>query len=68
VKAFYKDHPAEFIHDWGMTFDPRNVEIGLEAQVPFLLFPEAGRVHRLAASTAGSRARTGWPRKAATWV
>lgn len=40
VKAFYKEHPAEFIHDWGMTFDPRNPEIGLPAQVPFLLFPK----------------------------
>jgi len=25
---FYKTHPAEFINDWGMTFDPRNAERG----------------------------------------
>lgn len=40
LKEFYKDHPVEFIADWGMTFDPRNVEIGLPATVPFLLFPK----------------------------
>ena len=39
LKAFYKDHPVEFINDWGMTFDPRNAEIGLPTTVPFLLFP-----------------------------
>ena len=38
LKEFYKTHPAEFISDWGMTFDPRNVERGLPAVVPFLLF------------------------------
>ena len=40
VKAFYADHPVEFITDWGMTFDPRNVERGFEAVTPFLLFPK----------------------------
>ena len=40
VKAFYKDHPTEFINDWGMTYDPRNVEIGLPATIPFLMFPK----------------------------
>lgn len=40
LKEFYKDHPVEFITEWGMTFDPRNVEIGLPATVPFLLFPK----------------------------
>ena len=40
VKEFYKDHPAEFVNDWGMTFDPRNPERGLPATVPFLLFPK----------------------------
>lgn len=37
---FYKTHPVEFINDWGMTFEPRNPEIGLPAVVPFLLFPK----------------------------
>lgn len=39
VKQFYKDNPAQFIIDWGVTFDPRNVERGLPALTPFLLFP-----------------------------
>ncbi len=40
LKAFYRDHPAQFIIDWGMTFDPRNVERNLPAAIPFLLFPK----------------------------
>lgn len=40
LKSFYKDRPVEFINDWGMTFDPRNAEIGLPTTVPFLLFPK----------------------------
>jgi phage terminase large subunit len=39
VKEFYKTHPVEFIEDWCMTFDPRNVERDLPATVPFVLFP-----------------------------
>lgn len=39
LKAYYRDHPAQFISDWGATVDPRNVEIGLPADVPFVLFP-----------------------------
>jgi hypothetical protein len=38
IKAFYKMNPAQFIIDWGCTFDPRNVERGLPAVIPFLLF------------------------------
>lgn len=37
-KLFYKTHPANFINDWGVTFDPRNVERGLPAMMPFILF------------------------------
>lgn len=37
--SFYKDNPAQFINDWGCTFDPRNVERGLPSVVPFILFP-----------------------------
>jgi len=40
VKAHYADHPADFISDFGFTFDPRNAEIGLPTVVPFLLFPK----------------------------
>lgn len=38
LKLFYKDHPAEFISDWMITTDPRNVERGIPANVPFVLF------------------------------
>lgn len=40
LRAFYRDNPAQFIIDWGMTVDPRNVERGLPARIPFLLFPK----------------------------
>lgn len=40
LKAHYKEHPADFINDWGMTFDPRNAERGIETTTPFLLFPK----------------------------
>jgi phage terminase large subunit len=38
LKAHYRDNPADFIDDWGFTSDPRNAEIGLDVNVPFLLF------------------------------
>ena len=38
LKAFYAEHPCHFIADWGTTFDPRNVDKGIDAVVPFLLF------------------------------
>lgn len=40
LKMHYKHHPADFVHEWALTFDPRNVEVGLPAIVPFLLFPK----------------------------
>lgn len=40
LKAFYAEHPAQFIMDWGCTVDPRNVDRKLPAVVPFLLFPK----------------------------
>lgn len=36
---YYAGHPADFINDWGMTFDPRLAERGLRTVVPFVLFP-----------------------------
>lgn len=39
MKAFYRENPAQFIIDWGCTFDPRNVERGLPSIIPFMLFP-----------------------------
>ncbi len=38
LKIYYRDNPADFISDWGATLDPRNVERGLPALVPFVLF------------------------------
>lgn len=40
LRAYYRDNPADFINDWGMTFDPRAIERGLPATMPFLLFPK----------------------------
>lgn len=37
-KLFYRENPAQFIIDWGCTYDPRNLEINQPAIVPFLLF------------------------------
>lgn len=39
LKAFYKDNPIQFVADWGMTTDPRNIERGLPALVPLVMFP-----------------------------
>jgi len=39
LRDYYKENPAQFIIDWGTTSDPRNVERGLPATLPFLLFP-----------------------------
>lgn len=40
LKKFYADNPAQFIIDWGQTFDPRNADIGQPSQLPFILFPK----------------------------
>lgn len=37
---FYRLNPIQFIVDWGMTFDPRNVEIGLPSKIPFVPYPK----------------------------
>jgi phage terminase large subunit len=39
LREFYRERPADFISDWGMTFDPRNADVGLPASIPFVLFP-----------------------------
>lgn len=38
-RAHYAQHPADFIDDWGVTFDPRNLNVRRPALVPFRLFP-----------------------------
>ena len=40
LREFYRNDPAQFIIDWGVTLDPRNVEKGLPTLAPFLLFPK----------------------------
>lgn len=39
LNLFYKTNPVQFITDWGVTSDPRNIERGLPAVIPFILFP-----------------------------
>lgn len=38
-RLHYRNNPADFINDWGVTFDPRNLNIGRPALMPFVLFP-----------------------------
>lgn len=39
LKAYYAaGNYADFINDWGVTFDPRNAERGLPTLIPFILF------------------------------
>lgn len=40
LKEHYKSNPVDFINHWGMTFDPRNADIGLPTRIPFVLFPK----------------------------
>lgn len=41
AKAFYKDHPVDFIEDWCVTHDPRNAGVKTKlAYMPFVLFPK----------------------------
>lgn len=39
MKLHYRHNPADFIDDWGVAVDPRNIEIGLPAYLPFVLMP-----------------------------
>lgn len=38
LRAFYRDNPIQFIADWGMTTDPRNLERNLPVLSPFVPF------------------------------
>jgi hypothetical protein len=40
LKEHYKNNPADFINDWGCTFDPRNAELKRPTIIPFILFPK----------------------------
>lgn len=39
-KVHYASHPWDFVADWGMTMDPRNLDRGLLVAVPFIPFPK----------------------------
>jgi phage terminase large subunit len=39
LKLYYRDAPWDFIDDWGVTFDPRVIDRGMSALMPFVLFP-----------------------------
>jgi len=39
LRTYYQLNPIDFINDWGMTFDPRNKDVGLPSVIPFTLFP-----------------------------
>lgn len=38
AKLHYRSHPWDFVSDWGMTFEPRNIERDLPANIPFVLW------------------------------
>lgn len=37
-REYYKDKPADFINDWLVTYDPRNIAKNLPSIMPFQLF------------------------------
>lgn len=37
--SYYRAHIADFINDWGMIHEPRNVGTSAPASLPFVLFP-----------------------------
>jgi hypothetical protein len=39
LRHFYAQNPIQFVVDWGVTFDPRNVALGLPATFPLVPFP-----------------------------
>jgi phage terminase large subunit len=39
LKLHYRNNPADFINDWGVTFDPRNADIDRPSLIPFILTP-----------------------------
>lgn len=39
TKAYYRENIPDFINDWGVTVDPRNVRTTRPVIMPFVLFP-----------------------------
>lgn len=44
LKHYYKSHIVDFIDDWGMTSDPREIASGKLALIPFKLWPKQREV------------------------
>lgn len=40
LRHYYKHHIVDFIHEWGVTSDPREIAIGKLALIPFRLWPK----------------------------
>ena len=40
LREYYKTHLADWVSDWGVTVDPRNVRKGLPTTMPFVLDPK----------------------------
>lgn len=40
LRMYYRDHIAQFIDDWGVTSDPRELAQGKSVLVPFRLWPK----------------------------
>lgn len=40
LRVHYRHNPWDYINDWGVTFDPRNVELGVMATIPMVLWPK----------------------------
>jgi phage terminase large subunit len=38
LQVYYRDNPWDFIADWGVTYDPRRLDLGLDPVIPFVLF------------------------------
>lgn len=39
IKAYYRNHIADFINDWGCTVDPKRADDTRPALLPFVLYP-----------------------------
>jgi len=40
LRGWYREHVADFISEWGVTIDPRNVAKNRPAYLPFVLLPK----------------------------
>lgn len=39
LRAYYKSNPIQFVRDWAVSIDPRNIERGLPSLIPLVPFP-----------------------------